>query len=342
MSEIVKDLGNYVQAVKERNLQESLTILTMVETLSTELMKIQNDLVCKTNEVEELVQQKTANKVEYEANLNHQHELFEDKYEKLFSEFEQEKGLRKQDLLTIELMKQDQNTLTEKLHQQEILSTEKLLSLQSQYDELQLNTTTAMNDQEKLLTESQQKIFLLEKEIKVLKKGQVEMNETNERERIKANEKISRLIQENEEFSLQLSQCRITQQDNVSSHQLLDERQLQYDELKRLDKEKDETIEKLTQEVLAAKMESVKYYNDYDTELKKVAQLTRALSATKMMNESEDDSLHRQSSTSASAGHGLGIGGMKFNLRSVADKMTHLVKEHPPNGGEHDDRNSKK
>jgi DNA repair exonuclease SbcCD ATPase subunit len=347
-NEIVADLGKYVEAVKERNLQESLTILTMVETLSTELMKIQNELLLKANTIEDLTQQKKAEQLEYEQNLTQQQEIADEKYQQLLSEYEQEKALREQDLQTIELMKQDQNTLLEKLNQQEILSTEKFITLQNQFDELQVTTATAMTDKEKQITETQQKILVLEKDIKQLKRGQVEAAEANERERIKANEKISRLIQENEECTLQLSQCRITEHDNVISHQLLDEMKPQCDELRRLNKEKDEAIERLTQEVLAAKMESVKYYNDYDVELKKVAQLTRALSATKMMSENEDESVHRQTTTgnagigATSAGsHGLGIGGMKFNLRAVADKMTHLGKEHPPNG-DHEERNNRK
>jgi hypothetical protein len=380
MNEIVTDIEKYVEEIQERNLKDTSALLKMIEALSKESRGLQDQLSQKNIEIErqndqirQLNEQRENELNNYTVNLKNEHDRASEKYQHLLKEYQEEQLKHEQDVATLELIKQDQETLIQKLNEQEIYSNEKFTSLQTQTEHemkikndeinqlttdkeslqsqvinLEQSSSTKIIELEHQLSENQQNNLLLtsqlhelEKEIKALKKGQLQLLEENEQEKIKYNEKLTRLINENEDFSLQLSQCRVTQHDNVATHQLLDEKQEEIDKLKQqLNelrgnlKEKDEEIEKLSQDILTAKMESVKYYNEYDVEVKKVAQLTRALSATKMINETEEGEMKPQSSSNNS--YVRGSGGLKFNFRSVADKMTHLVKD-PIHSSEHHD-----
>ena len=374
MNEIVTDIEKYIETIRERNAQDTVTLLEMIQNLSKESSNLQNqvieknaDIERKNDEIRQLNEQRENELNTYTINLKKEQDLESEKYQTLFLKYQQEQERHQEDVTTLELIKQDKENLIHKLNEQEIFSQQQIVNLKTQYENeihqltidkeslqsqiihLEQSSSTRIIELEHQLTEYQQNNLQLtsqfheiQKEIKNLKKIQCQLIEENEQERIKYNDKITRLIHENEDYSLQLSQCRITQHDNVTTHHLLDAKMEEYEKLKQHEnelelqlQERDQEIEKLSQDILTAKMESVKYCNEYDVEVKKVAQLTRALSATKMMiNETTEDDMKQQQQQPPSQSQS-GKMGMKFNFRSVADKMTHLVKDHP---SEHDRR----
>ena len=222
--------------------------------------------------------------------------------------------------------------ITQRKEKEQIEYENKINLLSQQNNELEFQLNQQRNNENNLkniLKNNELENERKEKEIK-------EINESYNNYKIKTNEKMKNLISLNEEYVLQLKQSQELKENLIL---LKDRNQI----LQQENNEKDlklernqQTIDNLTKEMLVYKNESIKYLNDYDIETKRVAQLTRALAASRMLpadniNEDPSQSNHNTTTTGSSGGstgnNSEGQRGVKkFNLSTISDKMTHLVK----------------